>query len=44
MNKGHVLMMVDVPKGKVETVTKMIRRHHPEADMHGIEPTIPAFP
>jgi len=44
VNEGHVLMMVDVPKGKVETVTKMIRRHHPEADMHGIEPTIPAFP
>jgi len=37
-------MMVDVPKSKVDTVTSMIKRHHPEADMHGIEPTIPAFP
>ena len=44
VNDGQILMMVDIPKGKVETVTKMIRRHHPEADMHGIEPTIPAFP
>lgn len=42
--QGQVLMMVDVPKSKVENVTKMIRRHHPEADMHGVEPTIPAFP
>ena len=41
---GQVLMMVDVPKSRVESVTNMIRRHHPEADMHGIEPTIPAFP
>ena len=41
---GQILMMVDVPKDKVEAVTNMIRRHHPEADMHGIEPTIPAFP
>jgi len=41
---GQILMMVDVPKDKVETVSTMIRKHHPEADMHGIEPTIPAFP
>ena len=41
---GQILMMIDVPKGQVETVTALIRRHHPEADMHGIEPTIPAFP
>ena len=44
MDEGQILMMVDVPKDKVETVTDMIRRHHPEADMHGTEPTIPAFP
>ncbi len=44
VDEGQILMMVDVPKAKVETVTSMIRRHHPEADMHGIEPTIPAFP
>ena len=44
VKQGQILMMVDVPKGKVEEVSNMIRRHHPEADMHGIEPTIPAFP
>ncbi len=42
--QGQVLMLVDVPKDKVESVTNMIRQHHPEAGMHGIEPTIPAFP
>ena len=41
---GQILMMVDVPKSKVAKVTEMIRKHHPEADMHGVEPTIPAFP
>jgi uncharacterized membrane protein YeaQ/YmgE (transglycosylase-associated protein family) len=41
---GQILMMVDVPKSKVAKVTDMIRKHHPEADMHGVEPTMPAFP
>jgi len=44
VEQGQILMMVDVPKDKVETVSRMIKRHHPEADMHGVEPTIPAFP
>lgn len=41
---GEILMMVDVAKDDVQKVTRMIKRHHPEADMHGIEPTMPAFP
>lgn len=41
---GKVLMIVDVPKREVEGVSRLVRRHHPEADMRGIEPTIPAFP
>jgi len=44
VESGQILMMVDIPRDKVETVTKMIRHHHPEADMLGIEPRIPAFP
>jgi membrane protein DedA with SNARE-associated domain len=44
VESGQILMMVDIPKDKVETVTNMIKRHHPEADMHGIEPRMPAFP
>lgn len=44
IDAGQVLMMVDAPKGEVEHVTKMITKHHPEADLHGIEPTLPAFP
>ncbi len=41
---GHVLLMVDVPASRTEEISDAIRKHHPEADMHGVEPTIPAFP
>ncbi|MGB5396182.1 MAG: DUF1269 domain-containing protein [Gammaproteobacteria bacterium] len=41
---GEVLMMVDVPKERVEEIEKLIYGHHPEADMKGTEPHIPAFP
>ncbi len=44
VENGQVLMMVDVPREQVKTVTNMIKLHHPEADMHGIDPRIPAFP
>jgi MFS family permease len=41
---GQILMLVDTPKGTVKSVTNLIRRHYPEAHMHTIDPTIPAFP
>ena len=41
---GELLMMVDVPKEQVDTVSAMVKSHHPEADIQGTEPTIPAFP
>jgi uncharacterized membrane protein YeaQ/YmgE (transglycosylase-associated protein family) len=41
---GQVLMMVDVPKDRVEEIEAMVRRQHPEADLRGLEPNIPAFP
>lgn len=41
---GKVLMIVDIPKSRVEEISRMVERRHPEADMRGIEPTIPAFP
>ncbi|MFP5408792.1 MAG: DUF1269 domain-containing protein [Gammaproteobacteria bacterium] len=41
---GHVLMMADVPAGRVEEIKKLIASQHPEAMNSGIEPTIPAFP
>ncbi len=44
MNDGDILIMVDVPKDRVDEISAIIKKHHPEADMQGTEPTIPAFP
>ncbi|MGB5427794.1 MAG: DUF1269 domain-containing protein [Gammaproteobacteria bacterium] len=41
---GSLLMMVDVPKARVEEITDLIKQHHPEAEVEGTEPVIPAFP
>ena len=41
---GHILMMVDVPSGRVDEIKALVASHHPEAMGSGIEPTIPAFP
>jgi hypothetical protein len=41
---GRVLMMADVPAGRVGEIRQLIASHHPEAASSGIEPTIPAFP
>lgn len=44
IEKGRVLMMVDVPLHKVAAVRELVERKHPEATSHGVEPTMPAFP
>jgi len=41
---GHILMLVDVPKDRVEAIQASVRKHHPDVDFSGTEPTIPAFP
>lgn len=44
IEQGKFLMMIDVPKNKVEVMAKIIEQRHPAAINRGIEPTIPAFP
>ena len=44
IEQGKVLMMVDVPMGRVQEITELAARRHPEAVSGGFEPTIPAFP
>jgi hypothetical protein len=41
---GHILMMIDVPSGRVNEIKELVASHHPEAMNSGMEPTIPAFP
>lgn len=44
IEEGNLLMMVDVPKARVEEMTELVKKHHPEAHIEGTEPVIPAFP
>ncbi|MGB5643697.1 MAG: DUF1269 domain-containing protein, partial [Gammaproteobacteria bacterium] len=33
IEKGEVLMMVDIPKARVEEIEALVQQHHPDADM-----------
>lgn len=44
ISEGQLLLMIDVPAGRVDEVEKIIRQHHPEVELKGTDPTIPAFP
>lgn len=41
--QGKVLLIVDVPRTRVEEVRKLIDRTHPEANARGLEPAYPAL-
>lgn len=44
MEKGRILMIVDVPARRVGEIEKMLRIRHPEMKFGGEEPHIPVFP
>lgn len=44
IERGELLLMADVPKERVDDISTLIKKHHPEAEISGTEPTIPAFP
>jgi hypothetical protein len=44
IERGKVLMMVDVPMLRVQEIRELVARRHPEVVSGGFEPTIPAFP
>jgi len=44
IERGELLVMVDVPKDRVEDIEELVKKHHPEAECEGTEPTIPPFP
>ncbi|MDN5850534.1 MAG: DUF1269 domain-containing protein [Nitrococcus sp.] len=41
---GQILMLVDVPKRRVDDIEDLVRSHHQDVDIKGIEPLIPNFP
>ncbi len=44
IEQGQILLMVDVPRSRVEEIEAMLQVSHPEAHLEGVEPDIPAFP
>ena len=41
---GQLLVLVDVPRDRVDDIQDLVKKHHADADFEGTEPTIPAFP
>jgi hypothetical protein len=44
IDRGAILLMVDVPPSRIEEIRELVHRRHPEASGGVIEPTQPAFP
>jgi hypothetical protein len=44
IERGELLILVDVPFDKVDEITERVKKHHPEAEPEGTEPTVPPFP
>ncbi len=41
IERGELLVLVDIPKEKIETITQLITKHHPEAEFEGLESIFP---
>lgn len=44
IQEGQILVLVDVPKDRVDEIQSSVKKHHSDADFEGTDPTIPAFP
>jgi hypothetical protein len=44
VERGRVLLIADVPFGRVEEIEDLIARRHPASRFGGVEPHTPAFP
>ncbi len=44
LQRGEILLMVDVPHLREVEIEQLLRLRHPEAKSEGVEPDIPAFP
>ena len=41
IEQGQFLVMVDIPKDRIDTISQLITKHHPSAHFEGIEPLLP---
>lgn len=44
IENGEILVLVDIPKDRIDEVTQIVKQHYSDADFEGTEPDIPAFP
>ncbi|MEE2982412.1 MAG: DUF1269 domain-containing protein [Pseudomonadota bacterium] len=42
--QGRIVLILDIPKDRVDEIRTLIKGHFPAAEDHGVEPTMPAFP
>lgn len=42
INRGKVLLMVDVPSDRAREITRLVRQHHPEAEVRETDSTVPS--
>lgn len=40
IEKGRIMVMVDVPRDRVEEFEAIVRKHHPEAECEGVDPHV----
>ena len=41
---GNILILVDIPRQRLDEIQEIVTKHHPEAEFEGIEPMQPPFP
>jgi hypothetical protein len=41
IERGELLVMVDIAKERIEAISQLITKHHPTAHFEGIEPLLP---
>jgi hypothetical protein len=41
IERGELLVMVDIPKERIDAMSQLIVKHHPSAQFEGIEPLLP---
>ncbi|OAI15027.1 hypothetical protein A1359_09955 [Methylomonas lenta] len=41
IERGELLVLIDVPKERIEAIRQLVTKHHPSVEFEGIEPQLP---
>jgi len=41
IDKGQLLLLLDIPKNQIENISQTVIRHHPNVKFEGVEPVLP---